>query len=356
MVEGEIDAVISDAVLREIVRADLFLAAARSNEAAAVRGITGRFFLLLAFQQTGTEHGHGLLAVLELTPSVLTADNHPGGKVHDLHGGIGRVDALPSVSAGAAHLDAEVIGPDLDIDFLGLGQNGHRGGRGVNASLRLGGRHALHPVDTAFVFQPAEHFLARYLEDHFAEASGIGWIGFHRLDLPSAAFGVAHVHPHEIAGKNGGFIASGPRPDFDKGIAVLGRIPRQQGVLNFRGKGCRPFLQPRQFIGSHGRQLGILSLRQLGGLADVPPSLQIAIPRSQQPPHRRMLARHFPGLPRIRKEIRRRNGRLQFMEAQLLPLDQFSVIHGAGFSAAGSAQAPGSNKSGACPLTGHAPL
>jgi hypothetical protein len=40
-----------------------------------------------------------------------------------------------------------------DLDLVGLGQHGHRRGRGVDAPLRLGRRHALHAVDAALEAQ-----------------------------------------------------------------------------------------------------------------------------------------------------------------------------------------------------------
>ena len=49
----------------------------------------------------------------------------------------------------AEDVDAEILVLDLDVDLLGLGQHGDGGGRGVDAPLRLGGRHALHAVHAA---------------------------------------------------------------------------------------------------------------------------------------------------------------------------------------------------------------
>ena len=51
-VEGEVDAVIRDAILGEIVGAYLFLTTAAAEEVAAVSGVLGGLFLLLPLQQT----------------------------------------------------------------------------------------------------------------------------------------------------------------------------------------------------------------------------------------------------------------------------------------------------------------
>lgn len=50
-VEGEVDAVVGDAVLGEVVGADFFFAAAAADEVAAVGGVFGGFFLLLALEE-----------------------------------------------------------------------------------------------------------------------------------------------------------------------------------------------------------------------------------------------------------------------------------------------------------------
>ena len=84
----------------------------------------------------------------------------PVGHVGDAHGGVGGVDALPARPGRAEDVDAQVVGVDLDLDLLGLGQHEHAGRRGVDAALRLGGRHPLHAVHAALVLQPGPRRLA----------------------------------------------------------------------------------------------------------------------------------------------------------------------------------------------------
>ena len=54
----------------------------------------------------------------------------------------------------AEDVDAQVVRVDLDVDLLGLRQHEHAGGGGVDAALRLGGRHPLHAVHAALELQP----------------------------------------------------------------------------------------------------------------------------------------------------------------------------------------------------------
>ena len=69
-------------------------------------------------------------------------------------------------------VDAQVLVLDLDIDLFRLGQHGDRRGRGVDAPLRLGLRHALHAMHAGFEFQPREHALAGDVGDDFLVAAG----------------------------------------------------------------------------------------------------------------------------------------------------------------------------------------
>ena len=89
----------------------------------------------------------------------------------DAHGAIGGVDRLSAGTAGAEHVDSQILVVDLDVDFFGLGQHRHGRGRGMDAPLRLGLRHALHAVHTGLVFHPREHALAGDVGDDFLVAA-----------------------------------------------------------------------------------------------------------------------------------------------------------------------------------------
>src|SRR6185312_11977869 len=102
----------------------------------------------------GTQHAHARLAVLQLALLVLHRHDSAGGYVRDPHRGVGGVDALAAGSGRAVDVDAKVVRVDLDLDVLGLGQHEHPGGRGVDAALRLGGRHPLDAVHAALELEP----------------------------------------------------------------------------------------------------------------------------------------------------------------------------------------------------------
>src|SRR4029077_4227100 len=71
LVEREIDAMVCDAVLREIVSADLFGAIAGLDLSAALGGDGFMLLGLLHFIETRAEHAHGLGAIFDLRFFVL---------------------------------------------------------------------------------------------------------------------------------------------------------------------------------------------------------------------------------------------------------------------------------------------
>ena len=77
------------------------------------------------------------------------------------------------------------LGVDLHVDLLGLGQHGDGDGRGVDAALRLGRRHALHAVDAALVLQPGEDAAALDLGDRALDPAELALVVFHHLELPA---------------------------------------------------------------------------------------------------------------------------------------------------------------------------
>jgi len=76
----------------------------------------------------------------------------PEGGV-DADGRVGGVHRLAAGATRAHDLDLEILGIDGDVHVLELGHDGHRGGRGVNSSLRLGRRHTLHAVDARLILE-----------------------------------------------------------------------------------------------------------------------------------------------------------------------------------------------------------
>src|SRR5262249_55988016 len=153
------DAVIGDPVLREVVGPDLFGAVARADLRLAAGGFARDLALALGLEDARAQDLHRLRAILDLRALVLAGDDHAGRQVRDAHGRVGGVDVLAARAARAVGVDLEVLLVDLDVDLLGLGQHRDRGGRGVDAALRLGGWDALHAMHAGLELELGEHVL-----------------------------------------------------------------------------------------------------------------------------------------------------------------------------------------------------
>ena len=171
LVDGQADAVIGDAVLRIIVRAN-FLGAVTGFDLAAALGADGGLLLFeFHFVETRAQDAHGLGAIFDLRFFVLLRDDQAAGNVRDAHGGVGGVDGLAAGAGRAEGVDAQILGFDLDVDFVGFGKNGDGGGGSVNAALGFRGGHALHAMHAAFVFQLGIDFVALDGGDDFLHAA-----------------------------------------------------------------------------------------------------------------------------------------------------------------------------------------
>src|SRR5229473_5112270 len=151
--ERQADAMIGDAVLREIIGADFFGAVAGFDLAAALGGEGGLALLLLLLVEAGAENAHGFGAILDLRFLILLRNDESAGDMRNAYGGIRGVDGLSAGAGRAEGIDAQVLGFDLDIDFVGFGENRDSGGRSVDAALRFRRGNALNAVHAAFVFQ-----------------------------------------------------------------------------------------------------------------------------------------------------------------------------------------------------------
>src|SRR5580704_1574428 len=215
---------VGDAVLGIVVGADFFGAVAGFDLAAAFGADRGLLLFELHFIEAGTQNAHSLGAIFDLGFFVLLGDDQARRQVGDAHGGISGVNGLTAWAGRAESVDAQILGLDFDVDFVGFGKDGDRGGRGVNASLRFGGGDALDAVDAAFVLELGINFLALDGGDDFFYSTHLGGRAFHDFDFPALGFGVARVHAEEIAREDAGFITAGAGADFKDDVFVVDGI------------------------------------------------------------------------------------------------------------------------------------
>src|SRR5206468_6340688 len=178
------------------------------------------------------QHRHRLCPVAVLRAVVLALDDDTGGQVRDAHRGIGLVYVLSAGAGRAERVDAQFRRIDRDIgDRIGFRQYRDRAGRGMDTTLRFGGRHALHAMAARLELELRVGALAYDAHDHFLEAAELGLRRRHDLDLPAVAFGVTRVHPEEIAGKERRLVSPGAGTNFEEDVAIVVRVSGQQHLL-----------------------------------------------------------------------------------------------------------------------------
>src|SRR5881409_656808 len=171
VVHGVMNAMIGDAILGEVVGPDLLGSVPGAHLGPALAG-AGRFLLGdHLVEQARAQHLHRPDLVLELALLVLALDYDVRGQMGDAHCAVGGVDALAARPLGAEHVDPEVLFLDLHVDLLRLGEHRHGRGGGVDATLRLGDGHALHPVDARLVPERPVDPRAPGGEDRLLEAA-----------------------------------------------------------------------------------------------------------------------------------------------------------------------------------------
>ena len=111
-----------------------------------------------------------------------------------------------------------------DVDLFGLRQDRHGGGRRVHASLRLGGRHALHAVHAALVLQLAVGAAPLDRGDDFLQAADAGLVAREHVELPALTFRVLAVHAEQLGGEQRRLVAARAGADLEHDVLLIVRI------------------------------------------------------------------------------------------------------------------------------------
>jgi len=109
----------------------------------------------------------------------------------------------------------DIVGVELDLDFLGFGQDRDGGGRGMDAALGLGDRDPFDLVRAALVTQLGKHTLAAHAENPQPAAALLGSLDVDLLERPPLDGGEPLVHRDDVAGPERGLVAADPGPDLD---------------------------------------------------------------------------------------------------------------------------------------------
>jgi hypothetical protein len=257
-VHGDLDAVVGHAALGEVVGADLLCPLARADLGRPRRGELGLLGGELALVEPGAQDLHRALAVLQLRLLVLHGDDDAGRLVGDPHGRVRRVDRLAAGSGRAVDVDLQVVGVDVDVDLLRLGQHGDGGRRGVDAPLRLRLGDALHAVRAALELEHRVGAVAAHLERVRAVVGG------ERLGGEAAALGVAGEHAVEVAGPQRGLVPARAGADLHDHVLVVGGVALDHGEPDLLLEALDPLAGVVELL----PHLGILALGEqlLGAL------------------------------------------------------------------------------------------
>jgi hypothetical protein len=219
--------------------------------------------------------------------------------------------------------------PELEIDLLGLGQDGDGGGGGVDAALRLGGGHALHAVDAAFVFHDAVHVISADFDDDFLEPADFGGAGVELLDLPAFGFGKTAVHAQQIGGKEAGFITAGAGANFEDDIAAFERIRRQDGLLDGFFEIDEALFENGNLGGGHLSEFFVLlGLGHDAVLGELDLGFFIRGPVGEEFLQAAVLAQHVAGFFGVVVEVRAADDVFEVGEAGAFAGDDGGVVHG----------------------------
>ena len=224
--------------------------------------------------------------------------------------GFNTTSAISSASGSTATVHAEVwMRPCVSV----AGTRCTRCAPDSNLSLRI---RAL-PDDLGDDFLVAAE-LARALRNHF--------------DLPAVAFGEARIHAEQIAGKQRRFVAAGAGADFEKNVALVVRVFRQQLFLQL-GFDLRQALAGVADFG-----FGEVAHRRVGGhlLRGIDVFLALAI-RPVKLDHRRdfgVLARELAVVVQVGGDGLRTQQLIEFIEAerQLRKLGGNALFHSERFN------------------------
>ena len=112
----------------------------------------------------------------------------------------------------------------------------------MDAALGFGGWHPLHAVAAGLKLQFGIGPKAHQPGDDFFVAAQVGFAGRDNFHLPAVAFGKARVHAEQVGGKQRRFVAARAGAHFQKNIALVVGVARQQELLQRQLQHNQPLL------------------------------------------------------------------------------------------------------------------
>ena len=225
VVRGQVDPVVRYPGLGEVVGPDLFAPLPCSDLGAAVLGDRLVLLALGDVHQARPQDAERFFLVPVLGFLILARGHHSRRHMSDPDGRVVPVDVLAPGPRCPEGLDLQFLWVELDVDLIGLGEDGHGNRRCMDPPGGLGLGDALDAVDAAFVLERGIDFLAPDVDDHFLEPADGRDACRHDLELPAPLFGEPAVHPEEVLGEERRLVPAGPGPDLQDDVFLV------EGVL-----------------------------------------------------------------------------------------------------------------------------
>ena len=139
----------------------------------------------------------------------------------------------------------------------------------MNASAGFGGRHTLHAVDAALIFQLAVHTPALDGGRRFLEATDASVAARHHVEFPALALGVLRIHAEQLAREQRSLVAAGARANFEHDVLLVVLVFRDEQNLEVGDECVSSRLQPFELFLRQFAHVGVARRRQLLGLLEV---------------------------------------------------------------------------------------
>src|SRR5579862_8622750 len=121
-----------------------------------------------------------------------------------------RIDALAAMTRRTIDIYADIRILDVDLNVvIGLRQDNHFGGRGMDTTIGFCHRDALYTVRATLVFDTAVGALTLDYKGNVFDAALFGIIDVQHLNLPASVVRVAVIHTEQLACEESGLITTG---------------------------------------------------------------------------------------------------------------------------------------------------